>query len=307
MTATHPANPTITTNDALRVTVERITSDVVHSFDSTPDARLRQVLTALVVHLHAFAVDVGLTQGEWEAGIRFLTAAGQMCDDKRQELILLSDALGLSMVVDAVSEQLPVGATESTVLGPFYVPDSPQRQYGDSLAEQPSGEPTWVYGVVRDLNGEPIGGAELDVWQNADDRLYAVQNPDVPQGNLRGRFITRDDGTYGFVAVRPTDYTIPTDGPVGELLNATARHAWRPAHLHLIVRARGFRTVCTHVFDAASEHLGSDAVFAVKPSLVRTFITRDADDPARPRGIDGPWTSVENDIVLAPIGDSHIE
>jgi len=301
VTANQRSTPSTSSDAALADTVERITSQVVASFDGTPDARLRQVLSALVTHLHAFATEVALTQAEWEAGIAFLTAAGQMCDDKRQELILLSDALGLSMVVDAVSEHLPVGATESTVLGPFYVPDSPQREYGDSIVERPSGEPTWVHGVVRALDGRPIGGAELDVWQNADDRLYAVQNPDIPQNNLRGRFRTRDDGSYGFVAVRPTDYTIPTDGPVGELLDATARHGWRPAHLHLIVRAPGYRTLTTHVFDAESEHLGSDAVFAVKPSLVRTFVHHDAEDPARPQGIDRPWTSVENDIVLAPV------
>jgi catechol 1,2-dioxygenase len=158
-----------------------------------------------------------------------------------------------------------------------------------------------VSGVVRDLDGRPIGGAEIDVWQNAADRLYAVQNPDIPQNNLRGRFRTGDDGSYGFVAVRPTDYTIPTDGPVGDLLRATARHAWRPAHLHLIVRAPGYRTVTTHVFDSESEHLASDAVFAVKPSLVRTFVQRDEDDPARPAGIEGPWTSVDNDLVLTPL------
>lgn len=302
MTAGQPTMPSTAIDEGVRATAERITSEVVRSFDGTPDARLRELLAALVTHLHAFALDVALTQSEWESGIAFLTAVGQRCDDKRQELILLSDALGLSMVVDAVSEHLPAGATESTVLGPFYVAESPRREFGDSTAEQPSGEPTWVHGVVRDLEGRPIAGAELDVWQNADDRLYAVQNPDVPQGNLRGRFTTRDDGSYGFVAVRPTDYPIPTDGPVGDLLRATGRHAWRPAHLHLIVRAPGHRTLTTHVFDSQSEHLASDAVFAVKPSLIRTFVEHEASDPARPPGIDGRWTSVENDVVLAPVG-----
>jgi hydroxyquinol 1,2-dioxygenase len=302
VTAEQPTMPATAIDDAVRATVARITSEVVQSFDGTPDARQRQVLSALVTHLHAFALDVALSQSEWESGIAFLTAVGQKCDDKRQELILLSDVLGFSMVVDAVSEHLPIGATESTVLGPFYAAESPRREFGDSTAEQPSGEPTWVHGVVRDLEGRPIAGAELDVWQNADDRLYAVQNPDVPQGNLRGRFTTREDGSYGFVAVRPTDYPIPTDGPVGDLLCATGRHAWRPAHLHLIVSAPGHRTVTTHVFDSQSEHLASDAVFAVKPSLVRTFVEHEASDPARPPGIDGPWTSVENDVVLAPLG-----
>jgi catechol 1,2-dioxygenase len=278
-----------------------VTAQTLRSLEHCEDPRLREIVSSLAKHLHAFVREVRLTPDEWMTGIDFLTRTGQKCDAIRQEFILLSDVLGLSMVVDAVCENLPPGATESTVLGPFYVADSPERQYGESIAEQPSGEPTWVSGVVRDLDGRPIAGAELDVWQNAADRLYAVQNPDVPQNNLRGRFRARDDGSYGFVAVRPTDYTIPTDGPVGDLLRATARHPWRPAHLHLIVRAPGYRTVNTHVFDSESEHLASDAVFAVKPSLVRTFVQRDEDDPARPAGIVGPWTSVDNDLVLTPL------
>jgi catechol 1,2-dioxygenase len=157
-----------------------------------------------------------------------------------------------------------------------------------------------VYGRVTSVKGEPIADAELDVWQNGDNQLYAVQDPNASDDHLRGRFRTRGDGTYGFVAVRPVPYTIPDDGPVGAMLAATGRHPWRPAHIHMIVRAPGYRTVATHVFDGASEYLDSDAVFAVKPSLLREFVPRDADDPERPEGVDGAWFSVENDLVLVP-------
>ncbi len=251
-------------------------------------------------HLHAFAADVGLTQEEWEAGIRILTETGEITDERRQEFILWSDTLGVSMLVDALAHALPEGATESTVLGPFYVPGAELREYGAAIAEQPAGDPVWVHGTVSDVGGRPIAGAELDVWQNGDNRLYAVQDTEAPEDHLRGRFLTREDGTYAFVAVRPVPYTIPHDGPVGRMLAATGRHPWRPAHIHMIVRAAGHMTIATHIFDAASDYLGSDAVFAVKPSLLRELVRRRADDPERPAGVDGEWYSVENDLVLVP-------
>lgn len=278
-----------------------ITAAVVASFAGAQDARLRTLLESLVRHLHAFAVETSLTQEEWEQGIRILTDTGRITDDRRQEFILWSDALGLSMLVDALANPLPEGATESTVLGPFYAPGAPLRGYGESLAAEPGGEPVWVHGRVLDVSGRPLAGAEVDVWQNGEDRLYAVQRPEAPEDHLRGRFLTRDDGSYAFAAVRPVPYTIPDDGPVGAMLAASGRHPWRPAHIHLIVRADGHRTLATHIFDAASAYLDSDAVFAVKPSLLREFVPRAADDPARPAGVEGPWTSVENDLVLVPL------
>jgi catechol 1,2-dioxygenase len=287
---------------APRTSPADITDAAVASFAGCPDDRLRVLLQAFVRHLHAFAGEVGLTQPEWEAAIRALTDTGHITDDRRQEFILWSDSLGLSMLVDALENPLPPGATESTVLGPFYVPGAPLREYGASLAEQPAGEPAWVHGRVLDLEGNGIAGAELDVWQNGDDRLYAVQDPDAPEAHLRGRFHTRADGSYAFLAVRPVPYTIPDDGPVGRMLSATGRHPWRPAHIHLIVRAPGCRTLVTHVFDAAGDYLGSDAVFAVKPSLLRQFELRTADDPETPDGVRGPWYAVESDLVLAPGG-----
>lgn len=283
----------------MKTTPEQITDQVVASFDGAPQ-RLQQVMSSLVRHLHAFAIEVGLTQDEWVEGIKTLTATGHITDDKRQEFILWSDALGFSMLVDALEHDLPEGATESTVLGPFFVANSPLREYGDNIATQAAGDPTWVYGRVLSVDGQPIAGAELDVWQNGDNRLYAVQDPDAPEDHLRGRFKTRDDGSYAFIAVRPVPYTIPDDGPVGHMLASTGRHPWRPAHIHIIARAPGYRTLTTHVFDAASDYLDSDAVFAVKQSLLRTFVRRTDDEPEKPAGIVGDWYSVENDLVLAP-------
>jgi catechol 1,2-dioxygenase len=277
---------------------EDITAAVLASFEHADGERLRDIMRLLVTHLHAFVREADLTEDEWRAAIDILTRTGHITDDRRQEFILWSDALGVSLLVDALAHPAPDGATESTVLGPFFVPGAPRRDYGASMAEQDAGPPAWVHGHVLDTEGRPIPGAELDVWQNGDDQLYAVQDPEAPEEHLRGRFAVRDDGSYGFLAVRPTPYTIPADGPVGAMLDATGRHPWRPAHIHMIVRAPGHRTVTTHIFDRESEWLDSDAVFAVKPSLLREFVARDADDPERPDGVDGPWFSVRNDIVL---------
>lgn len=284
-----------------RTTPEDITAKVVASFDRAPSQRTREILQSLVRHLHGFAAEVGLTQDEWQAGIAALTATGQITYERRQEFILWSDVLGLSMFVDALAHPLPPGATESTVLGPFYVAGSPLRAHGANIAEQASGEPAWVHGRVLDAStGAPLAGAELDVWQNGDNQLYAVQDPEAEEDHLRGVFRTREDGSFAFLAVRPVPYTIPHDGPVGRMLQATGRHPWRPAHVHMIVRAPGHRTLTTHIFDAESDWLDSDAVFAVKPSLVRDFEARSADDPERPDGVEGEWYSVHSDFVLVP-------
>ena len=279
-------------------TPEDITADVLQSFDQTEDPRLREIMQALVRHLHGF-VGGGW---EWETAIGVLTRTGHITDERRQEFILWSDSLGVSMLVDALENTVPPGATESTVQGPFYVPGSPLREYGANMAEEPEeGVPALVYGRVLALNGDPIAGAEVDVWQNGADQLYAVQKPEAEEDHLRGRFITREDGSYMFVAVRPTPYPIPYDGPVGRMLDLTGRHPWRPAHVHIIVRADGYRTLTTHVFDVESQYLDSDAVFAVKPSLTRQFITHSPDDPETPEGVTTEWVSVENDLVLAPL------
>jgi hydroxyquinol 1,2-dioxygenase len=283
-----------------KTTPADITAAAVSSFSGCADPRRRELMQAFVRHLHEFALEVSLTEEEWRGLIGVLTDTGHITDDRRQEFILWSDTLGLSMLVDALAHELPPGATECTVLGPFYVPGAPARDYGESMIAEPgAGVPAWVHGRVLDVRGTPIAGAELDVWQNGADMLYAVQRPEAPEDHLRGRYLTREDGTYAFLAVRPVPYTIPADGPVGRMLATTGRHPWRPAHIHMIIRAAGHRTVTTHIFDAASDYLDSDTVFAVKPSLLRTFVERAADDPERPAGVEGEWVSLENDIVLA--------
>jgi catechol 1,2-dioxygenase len=278
---------------------EEISAAAISSFDGCQDPRLRQLLKALTRHLHAFVSETGLTRTEWEQAIRTLTETGEMTDEHRQEFILWSDALGMSMLVDALAVERPPGATESTVVGPFWAAGSPLRGYGESIAEEPGGDSLWVSGRVLAADGDLISGAEIDVWQNGVNRLYAVQDPDAPEAHLRGRFLTRTDGTFAFLAIRPTPYPIPDDGPVGRMLAASGRHPWRPAHIHVAVTADGFEPVATHIFDAESDFLDSDAVFAVKPSLVKQFVRRKDDDPQRPDGVTGPWWSLAMDFVLA--------
>jgi catechol 1,2-dioxygenase len=290
-----------TTTARTPISAADITAAALASFEDCPDPRLREIMQALVRHLHAFIAEVHLTEDEWARAIQILTATGHITDDKRQEFILWSDSLGVSMLVDALAHAKPNGATESTVLGPFWTPNAPKRGYGESIAEDDAGSPALVRGRVLDTSGRPIAGAELDIWQNGDNGLYAVQDPEAEEAHLRGRFYSREDGSYAFVGVRPVPYTIPHDGPVGAMLDAARRHPWRPAHIHMIVTAPGYQRLQTHIFDAASAYLDSDAVFAVKPSLVREFQERAPSDPETPAGISGTWYAVDNDIILAPV------
>jgi len=252
-------------------TEETAADAVIESFAKTPDPRLRELLDSLVRHLHAFVKDTEPTIAEWEQAIEFLTATGQKCDDERQEFILLSDVLGISMLVETINNRTG-GATESTVLGPFHVVKSPRRELGDTIDLVGTGTPCVVRGRVLSADGSPLPGAELDVWQANDQGFYDVQQPDVqPRTNGRGLFTADDKGEFWFRTVVPSYYPIPTDGPVGELLAATGRHAFRPAHIHFIVTAPGHRDLTTHIFVAGSEYIESDTVFAVKKSLVVDF------------------------------------
>jgi hydroxyquinol 1,2-dioxygenase len=260
------------------MTPAELTEEVLAAYSGTPDPRLRELLAALIEHLHAFVVQTGLSQDEWLAAVEFLTATGQKCGAKRQEFILLSDVLGLSSLVDIVNAA--DGATESTVLGPFYVPGAPVRTMGERIGRPADGDPALIRGRVTDLSGVPLSGATLDVWQCSSNGLYDTQDPGQPPFNLRGVFVTGPDGRYEFRAVRPVSYPIPVDGPVGGLLRGAARNHWRAAHIHVIVSAPGCRSVTTHVFDAANPYLDSDAVFGVKDSLVREFRPPQAGDPA---------------------------
>jgi len=236
------------------------------------DGRLYEVMRSLVKHLHAFVKDVELTQEEWGHAIDFLTKTGQICDENRQEYILLSDVLGISMLVDAINNRRPTGATENTVLGPFHVEGAPEYPMGTSITLQGGTEACLFEGTVKDLDGLPIEGARLDVWCDGEDGFYDVQQPDLqPKFNNRGIFTTGPDGRYWFKGIKPVSYSIPDDGPVGQLLYKLERHPFRPAHMHCIVTAPGFDPVVTHTFVDGDPYLGSDAVFGVKESLIVTY------------------------------------
>lgn len=277
-----------------------LTDDVVRSWSGTPDPRLREVMTSLTRHLHAFVEEVGLSQQEWERAVDYLTRVGQACDEVRQEFILLSDVLGVTMLVDEINHGTRAGATESTVLGPFHVVDSPPRALGDDISLDGVGDPVVVAGRVRDLGGRPVPGASLDVWQASADGFYDVQQPDLqPERNLRGLFTADDEGRYWFRTVIPKWYPIPDDGPVGDLLAATGRHPNRPAHVHVIAGASGHAPLTTHVFLAGSPWLDSDAVFGVKDSLVREVLEVDDAELAATYGVTAPFRLLEFDVVLS--------
>jgi len=256
---------------------KELLADVLSRYEGSPNPRLRQICEAAVRHLHAFVEEVDLQRDEWFAGIQFLTATGQRCDDTRQEFILLSDTLGVSTLVEFVTHGGTEGATENTVLGPFFVPGSPARARGESmLVDDDDGDRVVIRGSVTDGTGAPIAGATLDCWQNATAGFYAVQQPGVQTAeNLRGIYTTDGDGTYELRTVRPVPYPIPFDGPVGDLLRANGRGWMRPGHTHMWVKADGFKDLITHVFDSKSAYLEEDAVFGVRPSLVRTFTPDD--------------------------------
>jgi hydroxyquinol 1,2-dioxygenase len=283
-------------------TEETAADAVIESFGPDTDPRLREVLTSLVRHLHAFARDVELTIPEWQAAIDFLTRTGHKSDDERQEFILLSDVLGLSMLTETISNRKFGVATESTVLGPFHVVESPVRALGDNIDLVGTGEPCVVTGRVTSTDGSPLPGATLDVWQANDQGFYDVQQPDVqPRTNGRGLFTTDADGRFWFRTVTPSFYPIPTDGPVGELLLATGRHAFRPAHIHFIVAAPGHRELTTHIFVAGSRYIESDTVFAVKKSLVVDFT--EVGDPVQAEQWHVPavpFRHADVDIIMQP-------
>ncbi|MBO1337940.1 dioxygenase [Streptomyces sp. VRA16 Mangrove soil] len=280
---------------------EELLQRVLASFDATPDARLKEVMQGLVRHLHAFVRDVRPTEDEWQRAVDFLAAAGHITTDTRQEFVLLSDVLGVSMQTVNVNHEAGRDATEATVVGPFYVDGSPEVPLGGDISAGASGEPCWVEGTVTDTEGKPVAGARIDVWEADADGFYDVQ---YDHGRLaaRGRLHTDEHGAYRFWGLTPTPYPIPHDGPVGALLRQTGRAPLRAAHLHFMVSAPGLRTLVTHIFVEGDELLASDAVFGVKDSLVKPFERQPA-HAATPDGRDTggrAWTRVRFDVALAP-------
>lgn len=273
-----------------------LTEEVLARLRDAKDARVRQVSEALVRHLHAFVREVEPTQAEWAAGIDFLTEVGKMCDDKRQEFILLSDTLGVSMLVDAINHRLTAGATETTVFGPFFVEGRRTFALGDSIASDRTGAPMIVTGSVSATDGTPLGGAQIDVW-HADSRgFYDVQRSD--ELDLRGRFEADKDGRFWFWTVRPSPYSIPSDGPIGKMLSAQGRHAYRPEHVHFMMAAPGFETLVTHVFAEGDAYLDSDVVFGVKSSLIKTYEPCGPGTAPDGKRVETPYYHLDYDFVL---------
>ena len=303
---------------------ERLTEEVISRFEGSASPRFKEITQSLVKHLHAFVSEVGLTEEEWMEGIEFLTRTGHITDDKRQEFILLSDVLGVSMLVVGInhrrvggatdsgepvevvggngdrSERSPTSNTEATVFGPFFVEGAPVFENGDDISGGAPGEPCLVSGRVLTAEGKPIPGARLDVWQADEEGFYDVQYDDLEGARGRGRLHTDGEGRYRFWSVKPEPYPIPYDGPVGDLLRAAGRSPMRPAHVHFMVQADGHATLITHVFAEGDEYLDTDAVFGVKETLIAPFVRHDGGVAPDGREIKEPFYTMEYDLVLAP-------
>ncbi len=288
--------------DPLAYFDEASSAEVVNSrMGPDTDPRMRQVMGALVRHLHAAVKEIEPTHEEWLAAIKFLTETGQMCSDWRQEYILLSDVLGVSMLVDAINHRRPSAATPNTILGPFYVADAPHYGLGANICLDGKGQPMVVAGSVRGIDGQPVAGAQLEVWQTNDDGYYDVQQKGVqPENNLRAVFTSDVQGRYWFQSVKPRHYPIPDDGPVGKLLGSMGRHPNRAAHLHFIVSAPGYVPVITHIFAPDCRYLAEDTVFGVKRELVAEFVQVNDAGRARELGTTAPFWQVDWDFTLAP-------
>jgi hydroxyquinol 1,2-dioxygenase len=282
-------------------TAENLTEEVIRAYTANATSpRMEKIFSSLIGHLHGFIKDVELTEAEWFAAIQFLTATGKKCDDKRQEFILLSDTLGASMLVDTINHPKGGAGTESTVLGPFYVPGAPAKPFGADvrLRHLDNAVPCLVTGKVTSADGRPLAGATLDIWQTAANALYDVQDPSAPEWNLRGQFTTDAAGEYALITEQPVSYAVPTDGPVGQMLGAAGRHAFRPAHLHFLVTAKGYETLTTHVFVKGDDYLDSDAVFATKADLVGDFKSCDDAALGQKFGLQAPFSALSFDFGL---------
>ena len=276
---------------------DRITETVLKSFANTPNPRLHLLMTSLVTHLHAFIRDVEPTEAEWFAAIDVLTRTGKMCDDKRQEFILFSDVMGVSMLVDAINHRLDSGATPTTVEGPFHVPNSPVIANGGDMAKGAPGIPCFVVGRVRDLDGKAVAGAKLDLWQTDGDGLYESQR-DVTEPWMRGLFRSQPDGSYVIRTVAPIGYTIPMDGPVGELMQKTDISHMRPAHIHFCLEAPGYHRVVTHLFQRGCPYIETDVVYGVKAPLIVDFVKQPAGTAPNGEKVDTPFYVINYDFVL---------
>lgn len=280
------------------LTESNLTEAVIGRQAGAQQPRLKEVMSALVRHLHAFIHEVELTEAEWDAAIQFLTAVGRKCDEKRQEFILLSDILGATTMKDFINHRKPPGSTEYTILGPFFRPDAPELEPFANLAEGFPGEPVLLTGRVLTLDGSPVANARIDVWHSDAEGLYDLQMPERTAPALRGVFHTDPHGRFGLRTIKPSSYPIPTDGPVGKLLLALGRHPYRPAHIHFMVRAAGFLPLTTELFVEGDPYLDSDAVFGVRESLIVPFVRHDSAEDASRLELATPFYTVDFDFVL---------
>jgi hydroxyquinol 1,2-dioxygenase len=281
------------------VTEDNITDLAAQRWSKAHDPRLGEIMTALVRHLHEFAREVRLTEAEWMAAIRWLTRAGQISDEKREEFILASDVLGLSMLMVQMNNRFDSAATPATVLGPFHIDGSPERGFGADMSDGLPGTPLYIHGVVRDLEGNGVGGAVLDVWQADTDGAYESQL-DVDEARLRAKYTTRPDGSYCIRTVVPVGYGIPMDGPVGELIRRTDISPYRPAHVHFLINVPGYQPLITHLFQAGADYLDSDVVFGTKQELVVAFEPREPGSTPDGGSCAQRWAEVRYDFVLQP-------
>ncbi|MDB5618158.1 intradiol ring-cleavage dioxygenase [Tardiphaga sp.] len=278
-----------------------ITDAVLDRITDAGQPRIKEISEALVRHLHAFVREIRPTQREWEQGIEFLTRTGHMCDDKRQEFILLSDTLGVSMLVDAINHDAHAGVTDTTVLGPFFVQAAPEKMLGDDISGGMEGDPMFVTGSVSTPDGRPIADATIDVWHSDDDGYYDVQQLDkIVHLAMRARFHSDADGRFRFWSIKPAAYPVPHDGPVGDMLTAQGRHPWRPAHVHFMISSPGYEQLVTHVFVAGDKYLDSDVVFGVKDTLIREFVRKDAGEAPDGHVLNTPYYHLDYDFGLKP-------
>ena len=283
------------------VTEANITDAVVRSMENMTDGRAHEILSALVRHLHAFAREVQLRPEEWKAGIDFLYASGEISSPVRNEFILLSDTIGLSSLIDLLNQDEK--ATESSVLGPFYIPGAPMIDNGGDLIRDNEGAHVVMSGTVRDPDNNPIPGAMLDLWQSADNGMYSNEDPDQADDNLRGRLIAGDEGDYRFTTIKPGGYRVPGDGPVGDMLALAKRHCWRPAHIHFKVTADGYTPLVTELYISDDPYIEQDAVFGVRESLTLDFTPNESQSAADEHGLKTPFYDVPYDFTLVPEGD----
>ncbi|TQN42688.1 hydroxyquinol 1,2-dioxygenase [Blastococcus colisei] len=284
------------------VTEDNITDLAVERWATAKDPRLAELMTALVRHLHDFAREVRLTEAEWMAAVQWLTATGTISNEKREEFILASDVLGLSMLVVQMNHRLDPAATPATVLGPFHIEGSPELGFGQDMSQGLAGVPLYVHGIVRDLAGAPVAGAVLDVWQADDEGVYEAQLGEVDEARLRAKYAAREDGSYCVRTLAPKGYTIPMDGPVGDLIARTEISHFRPAHIHFLIAEPGFEPLITHLFQEGAEYLDSDVVFGTKQELVVRFDEREPGPTPDGGTSEVPWLEARYDFVLQPRG-----